>query len=252
MLCGDLQDLMLSGVKWEINEIPNIPTKFDSAKQKTESAILRNPISTIVPPIAPTQNISLSTVVSMAARPTDIDSLCRMIGEFNHPLRRSATNVVLPAVAQTQCGLMILTDMPGAEDDASGKILSGVAGEMINKMLNAINISRDSVSIVPMLFWRTPGGRTPTREEIDLAKPFVERLIQMVKPAVVLTLGSLPAAEFGHIQLSKEHGKVIDTDFGAKLMPIYHPNYLALKPSAKRDVWDALQNIQNLLKIVQK
>ncbi len=252
MLRGDLQDLMLSGVKWELNENPNVPTRFDSVKQKTESAVLRTPTSTIVPPIAPIQNISLSTVISMAARPTDIDSLCRMIGEFNHPLRRSVTNVVLPDIAQNPNGLMILTDMPGAEDDASGKILSGVAGEMINKMLNAINISRDSVSIVPMLFWRTPGGRTPTREEIDLAKPFVERLIQMMNPAVVLTLGSLPASEFGHIQLSKEHGKVIDTDFGAKLMPIYHPNYLALKPSAKRDVWDALQNIQNLLKIVQK
>lgn len=252
MLCGDLQDLMLCGVKWEINEVSNIPTKPDSAKQKTESGILRTTTSTIVPPIAPAQTVSLTTVVSMVARPNDIDSLCRMIGEFNHPLRRGATNVVLPYIAQNPCGLMILTDMPGAEDDALGKILSGTSGEMINKMLNAIDISRDSVSVVPMLFWRTPGGRTPKVEEIDLSKPFVERLIQMINPAVILTLGSLPAAEFGHIQLAKEHGKIIDTDFGAKLMPIYHPNYLALKPSAKRDVWEALQNIQNLLKTVQK
>ena len=248
---AELQDLMLFGVKWEINEVSNTPRDVEPVVQTTNNGIhISN--ATIVPPIAPAQNISLATVTSMAARPTDIESLCRMIGEFNHPLRRTATNVVLPHIAPNPNGIMILTDIPGAEDDENGKILSGPAGEMIDKMLDAVGLSRDSVSISPMLFWRTPGGRTPTKEEIALARPFVDRIVEMIAPKIVITLGTLPAVEFAHLQLPKDHGIPTDTDYGAKIIPIYHPNYLALKPSAKRDVWNALQNIQNLLKTAQK
>lgn len=249
MYCEELQDLMLSGVKWEINENPNTP---EYKNQQPQSATQHDVGATIVPAIAPAKEVPLSTAVSMAARPNDIESLCRMIGEFNHPLKRGATNVVLPHIAQNPNGIMILTDMPSAEDDANGDVLSGSAGDMIDKMLNAIDMSRDSVSIIPMLFWRTPGGRTPTDSEIDLAKPFVERLIEMLNPKIILTLGTLPAATFGGVQLAGKMGIPVDTTYGAKLVPIYHPNFLALKPSAKRDVWNVLQNLQNLLKTVQK
>ena len=253
MHCDALQDLLISGVQWEINEVPNTPTYTNITKPTQNSQSGPTHSSTaIVPPIAPAHTISMATVVAMAARPSDIDSMCRMISEFNHPLRRGATNVVLPHIAPNPNGVMILTDMPGADDDESGKILSGPSGDMIDKMLNAIDMSRDMVSIVPMLFWRTPGGRTPSVDEIALSRPFVKRIIEMLNPALIVTLGSLPAMEFGNVQLAKGHGIAVDTTFGAKLLPIYHPNYLALKPSAKRDVWNALQNIQNLLKTVQK
>jgi len=248
MSCDALKDLILCGVKWEINEEPNVPAHTNNAAQNNNNSGVRYNAATIVPPIAPTQTISLATVNAMAARPSDIDSLCRMIGEFNHPLRSGATNVVLPHIAKKPNGVIILTDMPGADDDKTGKILSGAHGEMIDKMLGAIEMSRDMVSIIPMLFWRTPGGRTPLRTEIDLTRPFIERILEMLKPTIIITLGTLPATEFGHVQLPKNHGVPTDTAYGAKLIPIYHPNYLALKPSAKRDVWNALQNIQNLLK----
>lgn len=245
-----LRDLILSGVHWELTETPNTPSYVNPTQQCSTPENQNKP--SIVPAIAPAQMISPTTAAAMAARPTDIDSLCRMIGEFNHPLRRVATNVVLPHIAQNPNGVIILTDMPGADDDETGKILSGSSGDMIDKMLGAIGMSRDSVSIVPMLFWRTPGGRTPTTDEIALSRPFVDRLIEMIRPSVIITLGSLPASEFGNVQLSKNHGIPVDTEIGAKLIPIYHPNYLVLKPSAKRDVWNALQNVENLLKTVQK
>ena len=243
-----LKDLLLSGVQWEINENPNVPTYTNTTATKASDNTRAT--TTIVPPIAPIQSVSQLTAAAMAARPADIDSLCRMIGEFNHPLRRSVTNVVLPHIAPNPNGVVILTDMPSSDDDAVGKILSGAVGELVDKMLESIEMSRDSVSICPMLFWRTPGGRTPLTEEIMLSRPFVDRVLEMLKPKIIITLGTLPAAEFGHIQLPKGHGTPVDTTIGAKIIPIYHPNYLLLKPSAKRDVWNALQNIQNLLKIV--
>lgn len=244
----ELRDLLISGVKWELSETSTI--NLDATNSRQAATTVQRASAGIVPPVAPIQTISTATAISMAARPGDLDTLCRMISEFNHPLRNSATNVVLPTIAPNPNGLIIVTDIPGADDDATGKILSGTTGELIDKMLAAIEMSRDNVSIVPMLFWRTPGGRTPSHEEIDLSRPFVDRIIGFLSPKIILTLGSLPAAEIGNIQITQDHGKVIDLANGVKLIAMYHPNYILLKPSVKRDVWAALQNVQKLLKTV--
>ncbi|MBP5363850.1 MAG: uracil-DNA glycosylase [Alphaproteobacteria bacterium] len=248
MYIEQLQDLLSSGVKWELSE--KSTTCLDAPTTVQAQNTAQKMSGAVVPPIAPTQTVSQATAVSMASRPSDMDSLCRMISEFNHPLRNCATNVVLPWIAPNPNGMVILTDMPGADDDASGKILSGATGELMDKMLSAIEMSRDNVSIVPMLFWRTPGGRTPTREEIDLARPFVDRALEFLLPRVILTLGSLPAAEVGLVQIARDHGKIVDLPNGVKLIAMYHPNYIMLKPSAKRDAWAALQDAQKLLKTV--
>ena len=243
-----LQDLNIAGVLWELTETPMICGAKKTPTHQTFSNTItptnKKPI--IIPASAP---ISLETVKSMVMRPVDIDSLIRMVMEFNHPLRAGATNVVMPNIAKNPNGLLIITDMPSTDDDLSGKILSGNAGEMVDKMLSAIEMSRDNVSIIPLIFWRTPGGRSPNREEIDLARPFVDKMIEMLKPRVIVTLGTLAATEIGQINLTKNHGNEIDNDSEYKIVPIYHPNFLILKPSAKKDVWVALQNVQKMLKM---
>ena len=240
-----LEDLSLAGVRWEIEENP---TKTDIKRTPIQQNFQTNRGSgktMIVPPSAP---ITLETVKSMVARPNDIDSLLRMISEFNHPLRSGATNVVMPNIATNPNGLVIITDLPSSDDDLSGKILSGNAGEMVDKMLSAINMSRENVSIIPLVFWRTPGGRTPNREELDLSMPFVNKIMDMLSPKIVITFGTLTANEIAKTNLTSAHGNEIQSENGYIIIPIYHPNYLILKPSAKKDVWDALQNIQKLLK----
>lgn len=258
----DLRDLELAGVKWEITDIPmtmmaaaktNAVAQPQNSVQKTiettETLNAINRIATsVVPPIAPIIPISIDTVRAMAARPSDINALNRMIAEFKHPLQGGAKNTVLIHQAQQPSGLMIITDIPSADDDSTGKVLSGDAGEMMNKMLNAIGLSRENTTIMPIIFWRTPGGRSPSRTEIDLAKPFVMRAIELTAPKIILSLGTLPAMEIGNVNIAKSHGVPVTTESGATLVPIYHPNYLILKPTAKRDVWDALQNVQNMLK----
>ncbi|MDE6250527.1 MAG: uracil-DNA glycosylase [Alphaproteobacteria bacterium] len=257
----DLRDLKLSGVNWELDDIPmtlrEAARKAAAANaaavalpenvQNATSNITGRVATSVVPPIAPIQTMSIDTAVAMASRPGDIDSMLRMVAEFNHPLRGGATNVVLPHVAPNPNGLVIVTDMPGSDDDMSGRIMSGAAGELMDKMVAAIGMSRDTVSIVPMLFWRTPGGRAPSREEMDLARPFVNRILEMLQPRVILTLGTTCATEIGGVALPRAHGVVADYN-GVPVMPIYHPNYLLLKPSAKRDAWNALQIVQNMLK----
>ncbi len=241
-----LKDLEMAGVKWELNEMP---TKQDVKKSPVQQNLITNPSNPAKPVIIPAAApITLDTVKSMVARPTDIDSLVRMIGEFNHPLRGGATNVVMPNIAQKPNGLLIITDLPGSEDDLSGKILSGAAGELTDKMLAAIGMSRENVSIVPLLFWRTPGGRSPNREEIDLSMPFVNKIIEMLNPKIMITFGTVATTEIAKTNLTDKHGAQITDDNGRIIVPMFHPNYLILKPSAKKDVWGALQNVQKLLK----
>lgn len=241
-----LCDLNLSGVRWELTEKAEKSRPLRAPVQQSFQTNNQTKGKTIIiPPIAP---INLDTVKSMVTRPTDIDSLIRMVGEFNHPLKNGATNTVLPNIASNPNRLVIVTDSPSTDDDLSGHILSGAAGEMTDKMLNAVGMNRENVSIIPILFWRTPGGRTPTREELDFSMPFVNKMLEMLSPRVIITFGTLATTEIANINLNEAHGNEIHSDKGCVIIPLYHPNYLILKPSAKRDVWNALQNIQNLLK----
>lgn len=257
-----LRDLALAGVRWEITELPMAmaaavaaqpapppPPAPDEVQIPDE---LRTPVfstgPTIVPPLAP---VSVETARGAAARPADIHALLRMIEEFNHPLRAMSRNVVLPHVAPNPNGVLIISDMPGGDDDASGQILSGAAGELLDKMLAAIGMGRDVVSIMPLLFWRTPGGRAPSRMELDLARPFTDRVIEMLNPTLIVTLGALPATEYAGVSLARAQGAPVRVD-NRTVVPIYHPNYLMLKPAAKRDTWTALQLVQNLLKSPEK
>ncbi len=256
MSYNDLNDLELAGVRWElsdtpitapqINPIPDTPVSPTRPTAATIVAEIGRGTTSVVPPIAPIQTMSIDTVRAMATRPNDIAALNRMIGEFNHPLRATATNTVLPHVGNGK--LLVITDIPSPDDDASGNILSGAAGELMDKMLGAIGLRRANTSILPMIFWRTPGGRTPSREELDMARPFIDRAIELISPRVILTLGTLPAIELAGVNLAKSHGTPVILENGATCVPIYHPNYLILKPAAKRDVWNALQNVQNILK----
>ena len=222
-----LQDLNLAGVRWELVETPVIQgIQRAPIQQNFQTNSVKSEKPVIVPPVAP---ISLETVKSMATRPSDIDSLIRMICEFNHPLKSGATNTVVPNIAANPNGLLIITDLPGTDDDLSGRILSGAAGEMTDKMLNAIGMSRENVSIIPILFWRTPGGRSPSREELDLSMPFVQKMLEMLSPRVIITFGTLATSEIAKNNLNDVHGAQITDDFGHIIVPMYHPKCLIIR-----------------------
>lgn len=242
-----LKDLVMAGVQWELAETS---IGFMEMVSHAHAAPARTRTAAVVPAVAPTTPMDIETANAMASRPTTMDALNRMILEFNHPLRAGATNVVVPHVAPNPNGLVVITDIPSGDDDACGKILTGAAGELMDKMLAAIGMSRENVSVMPLIFWRTPGGRTPTRIELDLARPFVNRAIELLEPRVILTIGTLAANEIAGADLMKKHGIEIILANDVHVFPIYHPNYLILKPGAKADVWAVLQNVQKMLKNV--
>ncbi len=260
----DLTDLVMAGVHWELCDVSFVDLinaqKAATAQEKSSagkksidvqevaiSVMNRTPTS-VVPPVAPIIPMSADTAASMAARPVDMQALGRMIEGLNHPLKSGASNTVLPFVGDNYNGLVIITDAPSSEDDISGQILTASAGELLDKMLGAINVSRADVAIIPMVFWRTPGGRTASDIELGLTRPFVNRAIELLKPKAVLTLGTLAATHIAQVPFPASQGVEKMLDIGVPCVPIFHPKYLMLKPAAKRDAWAGLQNIQKMLK----
>ncbi|MDR2412832.1 MAG: uracil-DNA glycosylase [Rickettsiales bacterium] len=249
LLLYSLRDLALSAINWELKEESAFaappPEKNNSHKSRQKEKPAHAPAS--VPAAAP---VSLSAAQDAAGGADSLQNLSDAIINFNHPLKQFAQNVVPPHFAKTpgQDKLLIITDMPSADDDDSGQILTGAGGELMDKMLAAINLSRDTVSIMPLVFWRSPGGRTPTREELDLTKPFLEKALSLANPKAILTLGTLAAIEIAGARLPKDHGACLQNmDFCKFIIPIFHPNYLLLKPDSKKDVWSALQKLAAFL-----
>lgn len=241
---NSLRDLFLAGVKWELTENLNGPAPTENIK--SDNPIIMSQ-TTIVPPVAPINTDAAVKGAAMAAKKaTDFDSLNSAIQNTAHPLQRLSKNTVLPNL--TSKSLMIITDFPSVDDDDSGQLLTGAAGQLLDKMLGAIGMNRAGISMIPLVFWRPPGGRTPTDEELEISRPFVHRAIELAEPTAILTLGTLAAFEIAGAKLPAGHGKPAelkpnDTDSAIRVIPIFHPNYMLLKPEAKKPVWEALQNL---------
>lgn len=165
-------------------------------------------------------------------------------------LKKTATNLVLcdgPADAK----LMLVGEAPGAEEDRKGVPFVGPSGQLLNAMLDSIEIPREQVMISNSVFWRPPGNRTPTTQETVVCRPFIERLIELVNPDVLVCVGA-PSAHnlLGETQgISRLRGKWYTYQTPKLSAPInatamFHPAYLLRTPIKKRDAWHDLLMIK--------
>ncbi|QYO64510.1 uracil-DNA glycosylase [Leptolyngbya sp. 7M] len=149
--------------------------------------------------------------------------------------------------------LMFVGEAPGADEDRQGVPFVGRAGQLLNKMIAAMGLSREQVYIANVLKTRPPDNATPTSEEIRLCAPYLYEQIRIVSPQVVVTLG-LPAtrALLGTMEsMSRLRGRwATFTPPGpestpVKVMPTYHPAFLlrSYTPENRRLVWSDLQQV---------
>lgn len=147
--------------------------------------------------------------------------------------------------------LMFVGEAPGADEDASGKPFVGRAGQLLNKMISAMGLSRDGVYIANVIKVRPPGNATPTAEEIAASKPFLMEQIKIVRPDVIVALG-LPASQcllekkdaMGKMR-NQFHDLEIEPGLVIPVMPTYHPAYLlrSYTPENRKKVWEDLQMV---------
>jgi uracil-DNA glycosylase family 4 len=195
----------------------------------------------------------------MAAAAQDLAALEDAVRRFEGcTLRRTATNTVFgDGVAGAE--LMIIGEAPGADEDRLGKPFVGRSGQLLDRMLAAIGYDRrTNAYITNVLFWRPPGNRKPTSEEIAACLPFVRRHIALIKPkAVMLSGGTAAGALLGRAEgIMRLRGRWFDLAVEGLERPVpaiatYHPSFLLRTPARKGEAWRDLLALQSKLKEAQ-
>lgn len=143
-------------------------------------------------------------------------------------------------------GLMFIGEGPGADEDAQGVPFVGRAGELLTRMINAMQFDRSEVYIANIVKCRPPNNRVPDEAEAMVCMPYLERQIELVKPEVMVLLGATPLKYItGLTGITKLRGRWLEYK-GIKVMPTFHPAYLLRNPPAKAPVWQDLQEVMKV------
>ena len=148
-------------------------------------------------PKSSTKNISIINAKQEAEKIiekiSDINNLQKAISNFTlSPLSKFATHPITGIGIKTP-KLLVITETPNSEEDKNGIPLSGATGELLKKILTAINCSIETNTFVfPASFLRPAGGRNPTDEEMEIFKPFIKKFIELLNPQIILTMGAIP------------------------------------------------------------
>lgn len=169
-------------------------------------------------------------------------------------LRKTATHTVF-ADGTPHAPVMVIGEAPGADEDRIGKPFVGRSGQLLDRMLAAIGLERQrNVYITNVLFWRPPGNRKPTENEIALCLPFVWRHIALGAPKVVmLSGGTATSAMLGRAEgITKLRGRWFDLAVPGQDRPIpalttYHPSFLLRTPARKSESWHDFLELQSKL-----
>jgi len=158
-------------------------------------------------------------------------------------------------VGNVNADLVIIGEAPGAQEDKQGEPFVGRAGQLLNEMLQAIGLPRDSVFIANVLKCRPPNNRDPSKEEVLTCTPYLEQQLAMLNPKVILAVGRIAAHYLLGVNdpMAKLRGKQwMFASLKLPLMVTYHPAYLLRNPRDKRKAYQDLQQINRLYLINSK
>ena len=161
----------------------------------------------------------------------------------------SATrNSVVFSRGNPEAKLVFIGEAPGADEDEQGLPFVGRAGQLLTKIIGAINLTRDDVFIANVLKHRPPGNRNPLPDEVAACSPYLVRQIELVRPKVILALGTFAAQTL--LETKTTIGKLrgqIHRYYGVPLIVTYHPAALLRNPAWKRPTWEDVQLARRIL-----
>ena len=221
----------------------------------------RPQVSNLAPTVAlPTARApTLAPMIKVAVRPaapvaaTTLVELEAKLRAFDGcGLKATATNLCFYRGAAS-AKLMVIGEAPGREEDLEGRPFVGRAGQLLDKMLGSIGLGEDQYHITNIVYWRPPGNRTPSPQEVLACRPFLDCQLDLVAPDVVLLLGGTAAKYILETDeaILRLRGKWSEVVFGRRkvaVMATLHPTYLLQTPAAKRQVWRDLLAIKERLR----
>lgn len=219
-------------------ELEERPAKTPVAARASQSNPLQGQSAQSV------QSTPVDTATALAAACADLDALKAALAGFEGcALKQGARNLVF-ADGVRGARLMIVGEAPGREEDKQGLPFVGPEGQFLDKMFNAIGLSRSAddrangIYIINTLPWRPPQDRAPSSDELAMLLPFLRRHIELAKPDILVTMGNpstktLLGTSTG---ISKMRGRWAEVA-GIPTLPMYHPTDLIRGPAKKRDAW---------------
>jgi uracil-DNA glycosylase len=217
-----------------------------AAPPRPTAAVAQAPVRPA--PAAPRQlPVAAPEAALMAARSAaraagSIEELRATLAGFDGcGLKATAKNLCFYRGA-AQSRLMLIGEAPGRDEDLAGKPFVGRAGQLLDKMLAAIGLGEVDVHVTNIVYWRPPGNRTPTPQEAQVCRPFLERQAELVAPDLVLLLGGAAAKEVlgvvdGIMRLRGKWREIALGERKVRALATLHPAYLLRTPAAKRLAW---------------
>ena len=157
-------------------------------------------------------------------------------------------NIVF-GTGSSDADLMFVGEAPGADEDIQGLPFVGRAGQLLTRIIQAIDLQREQVYIANILKCRPPQNRDPQPDEVESCEPFLFRQIETIGPLIVVALGKYAAQTLlrTNTPISRLRGTFVEFR-GIQLMPTFHPSYLLRNPSAKREVWEDMKKVRDELR----
>jgi uracil-DNA glycosylase family 4 len=188
------------------------------------------------PTLDPLARLSLAELETVAKQCT----ACR--------LHRGRTQVVF-GVGNPQAELMFVGEAPGRDEDLQGEPFVGRAGQLLTRIIEAMGMKRQDVYITNVIKCRPPNNRNPEEDEISRCEPYLIRQIALVKPRLIVALGTFAAQTLlkTKLPISQLRGR-FHTYQGVRVMPTLHPAFLLRNPDRKRAVWEDMQAVQRELR----
>lgn len=175
---------------------------------------------------------------------TDLPGMANEVENCRQCALRAGRTCAVFGEGNPHAKLMFIGEAPGAEEDRTGRPFVGRAGELLDKMINAMQFSRDEVYIANVLKCRPPGNRAPAPEEAAACLPYLQKQIELIAPQVIVLLGASAAKYLLGIDegITRLRGRWLK--YGEiPVMPTFHPAYLLRQNSAKREAWQDLQQV---------
>ncbi|MBI1213930.1 MAG: uracil-DNA glycosylase [Alphaproteobacteria bacterium] len=213
-------------------------------------------VSPAPPPLplrqAPAQPITAATATAreLAAACHSLEELRAAVEAFEGCALKTTAKSTVFSAGPADAPVMLIGEGPGRDEDLEGLPFVGRSGRLLDRMLEAVGLSRQTNAyITNVIFWRPPGNRPPTAEEVAMCAPFLLRHIELKAPKVIVLLGATPlkhvlnAAE-GITRARGRWGLYASAGVEIPALPTFHPAYLLRTPSAKRQAWQDLLSLK--------
>ncbi|MEP5727838.1 MAG: uracil-DNA glycosylase [Sulfitobacter sp.] len=237
------------GASEAILDTPMNRYELPAALEKPKAVAAPSPINA---PLSPPKTDVVAAAEQCAGAAQTLEELRAAMASFDHcDLKKGARNLVFSdGIAGAR--VMLIGEAPGRDEDLAGKPFVGRAGQLLDKMLGAIDMGRDRkdapVYITNVLPWRPPQNRDPKPDEIAMMKPFLLRHIELAAPEVLVLVGNWSCQTLlGKRGITRLRGQWT-TAAGLPALPIFHPAYLLRSPEFKREAWADLLSLQARLR----